>query len=143
DGPTHQPIEHVVGLRMIPNLAVHRPADAVATAGCWQLSLERQDRPPLLCLSRQNLPHLRRERTDNVPGRGASRLGPAAAARGVVIGGTGSEVQVALAAADQLEARRIGGDVVSMPCWSLFDAQHAEYRDVLLPRDGTLIVPIE
>jgi len=143
DGPTHQPIEHVMGLRMIPNLAVYRPADAVETAECWQLSLERQDGPSLLCLSRQNLPQLRLERTDNLSARGAYRLRPAAAARRVVIIGTGSEVQVALAAADQLEARGIGADVVSMPCWSLFDAQDAEYRDDLLPRDGTLIVSIE
>src|SRR3546814_13216916 len=74
DGPTHQPVEHVMSLRMIPNLAVYRPADAVETAECWALSLERQDGPSMLCLPRQNLPQPRPEAGANLSARGASRI---------------------------------------------------------------------
>ena len=142
DGPTHQPIEHVMSLRMIPNLAVYRPADAVETAECWALSLERRDGPSLLCLTRQNLPQVRLERSDNLSARGAYRLRAAASARRVVLLATGSEVEVAMATADALEGQGIGADVVSMPCWSLFEAQEAGYRADLLPRDA-LKVSIE
>jgi len=142
DGPTHQPVEHVMSLRMIPNLAVYRPADAVETAECWALALERRDGPSLLCLTRQNLPQVRTERTDNLSARGAYRLRTASAVRRVVLLGTGSEVEVALATAAALEGQGIGVDVVSMPCWSLFDAQDADYRKDLLPADA-LKVSIE
>jgi transketolase len=142
DGPTHQPVEHLTSLRLIPNLMVYRPADAVETAECWALSLERSEGPSLLALSRQNLPQLRTERTANLSARGAYRLRSATAARRVVLIATGSEVEVALAAAGRLEADGIGADVVSMPCWSLFDAQDEAYRDSILP-EGTLRVSIE
>jgi len=142
DGPTHQPVEHVTSLRMIPNLAVYRPADAVETAECWALSLERQDGPSLLALTRQNLPQLRDEVTENLSARGAYRLRGASARRKVVLVGTGSEVELALAVADVLEGQGIGADVISMPCWSLFDAQDAAYRADLLPQDA-LKVSIE
>jgi transketolase len=143
DGPTHQPVEHVTSLRLIPNLAVYRPADAVETAECWALALERGDGPSLLALTRQNLPQLRLERSaENLCGRGAYRLREASGARRVVLIGTGSEVELAMSVADALEAQAIGVDVVSMPCWSLFDAQEAEYRRDLLPADA-LKVSIE
>jgi transketolase len=142
DGPTHQPIEHLVSLRAIPNLAVFRPADAVETAECWALALERRDGPSLLALSRQNLPQLRVERTDNLSARGAYRLRAATAARRVVLIGTGSEVELALAVAESLEGKGIGADVVSMPCWTGFDGQDHEYRRGLLP-EGVLKVSIE
>ena len=142
DGPTHQPVEHVTSLRMIPNLAVYRPADTVETAECWALSLERQDGPSLLALTRQNLPQLRSERTENFSARGAYRLRAAGARRRVVLVATGSEVELALAVADALEGQGIGADVVSMPCWSLFDAQDAAYRTDLLPKEA-LKVSIE
>jgi transketolase len=143
DGPTHQPVEHVMSLRMIPNLAVFRPADAVETAECWALSLERHDGPSLLALTRQNLPQVRTERSaENLCARGAYRLRGASAARKVVLLATGSEVEIALKTADALEGQGIGADVVSMPCWSLFDAQDAAYRADLLPRD-VLTVSIE
>src|SRR3546814_10214537 len=74
DGPTHQPIEHVMSLRMIPNLDVYRPADAVETAECWQLALKKQDGPGLLALTPQNLPQLRLEKGENLCARGAYRL---------------------------------------------------------------------
>jgi transketolase len=136
DGPTHQPVEHLTSLRLMPNLAVYRPADAVETAECWALALERRDGPSLLALTRQNLPQLRRERTENLCARGAYRLRSAAAARKVVLIATGSEVEVAVATAEALEGQGIGTDVVSMPCWSLFDSQDEAYRADLLPGDA-------
>ncbi|MFN3388903.1 MAG: transketolase [Allosphingosinicella sp.] len=142
DGPTHQPVEHVMSLRSMPNLAVFRPADAVETAEAWALALEKADGPSLLALTRQNLPQLRLERSDNLSARGAYRLHAAQAERRVVLIATGSEVQVAVETAEALEARGIGADVVSMPCWSLFDAQDAAYRADILP-EGVLRVSIE
>jgi transketolase len=142
DGPTHQPIEHVMSLRMMPNLAVYRPADAVETAECWALALARAEGPSLLALTRQNLPQLRTGRTANLSARGGYRLRAASAPRRVVLIATGSEVEVAVAAADALEGQGIGADVVSMPCWSLFDAQDEQYRADLLP-DDSLKVSIE
>jgi transketolase len=142
DGPTHQPVEHLTSLRLIPNLAVYRPADAVETAECWALALERRDGPSVLALTRQNLPQLRLERSENLCARGAYRLRPASAARRVVLIATGSEVEVAVATAEALEGQGIGADVVSMPCWSLFDAQDEAYRSELLP-PGALRVSIE
>jgi transketolase len=143
DGPTHQPIEQLAGLRAIPNLAVFRPADAVETAECWSLALRRTEGPSLLALSRQNLPQLRKERSaENLCARGAYTLREAKAERRVVLIGTGSEVHVALEVADALEAQGIGADVVSMPCWSLFDGEDPIYRGDVLP-GGALLVSIE
>jgi transketolase len=142
DGPTHQPIEHVMSLRMIPNLAVFRPADAVETAECWALALERRDGPSLLALTRQNLPQVRTEASANLCARGGYRIRAAQTSRQVVLMATGSEVEVALATADALEGQGVGADVVSMPCWSLFDAQDAGYRADILPED-VLRVSIE
>jgi len=143
DGPTHQPIEQLAGLRAIPNLAVFRPADAVETAECWSLALRREEGPSLLALSRQNLPQLRLERSaENLCARGAYTLRAARAERKVVLIATGSEVQVAVNVADALEARGIGADVVSMPCWRLFDAEDPVYRADILP-GGALLVSIE
>ena len=142
DGPTHQPIEHVTSLRLIPNLEVWRPCDIVETAECWALSLARADGPSLLALTRQNLPQLRTEADENRSARGAYRLRAAAAARRVVLVATGSEVEIAVGVADRLEAAGIGADVVSMPCWSRFDAQPEDYRRDLLPADA-LKVSIE
>ncbi|MAF62684.1 MULTISPECIES: transketolase [Pseudomonadota] len=136
DGPTHQPVEHVMSLRMMPNLLTFRPGDAVETAECWELALQAQSTPTVLALTRQNLPQFRRvEAEGNQCARGAYRIKTAGNKRQVVLIGTGSEVSLALAVADQLEAAGIGADVVSMPCWSLFDAQPASYRADLLPAD--------
>jgi len=123
----------VMSLRMIPNLEVFRPADAVETAECWALSLQRKDGPSLLALSRQNLPQLRDNVAENLSAKGAYRLRAASAARQVVLIATGSEVEVALQVAEDLEGRGIGADVVSMPSWLLFDAQAAAYRADILP----------
>ncbi|WP_294328647.1 transketolase [uncultured Sphingomonas sp.] len=146
DGPTHQPIEHVMSLRIIPGLDVYRPADAVETAECWELAVQRRDGPSLLALSRQNLPQLRTEASENRSAKGAYRLKSAEADRRVILIATGSEVEIAIGVAQQLEAKGIGADVVSMPCWSRFDAQDAAYREDVLPHarpDDILRVSIE
>ncbi len=142
DGPTHQPVEHVASLRAIPGLWVFRPADAMETAECWELALRRKDGPSVLALSRQNLPALREDDDENLCLRGAYRLISSEAELKVVILATGSEVQIAAAVAEALEADDIGADVVSMPCWELFEAQDADYRDSLIP-DDVLVVSIE
>ena len=134
DGPTHQPIEHVMSLRLIPNLDVYRPCDAVETAECWALAIADANGPSLLALSRQNLPQLRTVGAgENLSARGGYRLQAAEAARRVILIATGSEVEIAVAARALLEAEGIGADVVSMPCWSRFDAQPADYRNDVLP----------
>ncbi|MBA4162634.1 MAG: transketolase [Novosphingobium sp.] len=141
DGPTHQPVEHVMSLRTIPNLLVFRPADAIETAESWALALKQANRPSVLALSRQNLPPVRFE-AEMKTAKGAYRLKAAEAARQVVLVASGSEVEIALASAAALEAEGIGADVVSMPCWELFDEQDAAYRAGLLPA-GVLKVSIE
>jgi len=141
DGPTHQPVEHVMSLRMIPNLNVYRPADVIETAECWALALESSGTPSVLALSRQNLPQLRSEGGMR-SAKGAYTLKAAEAARKVVLVATGSEVEIAFACAAALEADGIGADVVSMPCAELFDAQDAAYRAEVLPAD-VLKVSIE
>jgi transketolase len=143
DGPTHQPVEHVMSLRMIPNLNVFRPADIIETAECWNLALKDGDTPSVLALTRQNLPQLRTvEGGANLSAKGAYRLKAAAADRQVVLLATGSEVELAVNVAKALEDKGIGADVVSMPSWELFDAQSADYRADILPQ-GVLKVSIE
>jgi transketolase len=133
DGPTHQPIEHLQSLRAIPQLEVYRPADAVETAECWALALSSKH-PSVLALTRQNLPPLRtKAEAENLCARGAYRLKAAENARKVIFLATGSEVEIALGAAAQLESRGVGADVVSMPCTERFDAQPADYREDILP----------
>ena len=143
DGPTHQPVEHVMSLRMIPNLNVFRPADIIETAECWNLALKDSDTPSVLALTRQNLPQLRTvEAGANLSAKGAYRLKAAGADRKVVLLATGSEVELAVNVAKALEDQGIGADVVSMPSWELFDAQGADYRADILPQ-GVLKVSIE
>lgn len=148
DGPTHQPIEQVMSLRLIPNLNVYRPADVIETAECWAMALSTSETPSVLALTRQNLPQLRGEGDEawtmagNRCAKGAYRLRAARAARKVVLVATGSEVALAVECAEALEAQGIGADVVSMPCTELFDAQSDAYKADLLPVD-TLIISIE
>ena len=133
DGPTHQPIEHLQSLRAMPGLHVYRPADAVETAECWAAALAT-DGPSLLALSRQNLAPVRTEGSDeNLSARGAYRLKAAKAARKVILIATGSEVEIAVAVAANLESEGIGADVVSMPCTEMFDLQPDGYREDILP----------
>ncbi len=133
DGPTHQPVEHLMSLRVIPNLDVYRPADTIETAECWALAVAKLDGPSLLALSRQALPQLREDASENLSARGAYRLRAAVAPRKVALIASGSEVEIAVAVAAELEGQGIGADVISMPCWSRFDAQPQAYRDELLP----------
>jgi transketolase len=134
DGPTHQPVEHLAMLRATPNLNVFRPADIVETAECWELALAARNRPSVLVLSRQNLPMLRAMHSDlNRSARGAYLMRETAGARDVTIIATGSEVEIAHAAADLLRSRdSIGAAVVSMPCWELFEEQDEAYRNEVL-----------
>ena len=143
DGPTHQPIEHLAGLRAIPNLLVMRPADAVETAECWELALKQEKRPTVLALSRQNLPTLRLQHTDeNRSARGAYILRESDGPAQVSFLATGSEVEIAIAARDILQRQNIGARVISLPCWQLFEAQDEDYRaQILAP--GTVKVAIE
>ena len=142
DGPTHQPIEHVASLRAIPDLWVMRPADALETAECWELALERGNGPSALALTRQNLPALRDSAAENLSAKGAYRLIAATALRQVVLLATGSEVHLAANVAQALEADGIGADVVSMPCWELFEEQDVAYRSDVVPHE-VLTVSIE
>jgi transketolase len=136
DGPTHQPVEHLSALRAIPGLDVVRPADANETAVAWRTILEHTDRPAGLCLTRQNVPTW--DRSVFSSAEGAARGGYTLADAGtgdprLLLIGTGSEVQIAMAARDILEAEGIGTRVISMPCREWFDHQSVEYRESVLP----------
>jgi transketolase len=144
DGPTHQPIEHLASLRAMPGLDVFRPCDAIETAECWALSLKRKDGPSLHALTRQGLPPMRSDVSENLCAKGAYRLRSAENDRKVVLLATGSEVHLAASVAEALEAKGIGADVVSMPCWELFEAQDAAYKaDILGDQENVLRVSIE
>jgi transketolase len=134
DGPTHQPVEHFAALRAIPNLLVFRPADAIEAAECWAAALAAEKTPSVLCLSRQGLPALpaRGEPGENLSARGAYVVHEPGAPRRVTILATGSEVQLALAAARALDAEGIPAAAVSMPSWELFRRQPRDYRGAVL-----------
>ena len=133
DGPTHQPIEHLAMLRATPNLDVWRPADAVETVEAWACALASRRTPSLLALCRQGLPTLRTTASDeNLSAKGGYVLREAQGARDVTLLATGSEVEIAMAAADRLAADGFRAAVVSMPCWERFEAQSAAYRSEVL-----------
>ena len=132
DGPTHQPVEQLAGLRAIPNVLVFRPADAVETAECWELALENRTGPSILALTRQAVPTVRSEATANRAAQGAYVLAEAEGPRALTLLATGSEVAVALEAKVRLDAAGCATAVVSMPCWELFDRQDADYRAAVL-----------
>ncbi len=142
DGPTHQPIEHVASLRLIPNVDVWRPCDAVETAIAWQQSIERADGPSCLALTRQGVPHQPRsaEQLADVA-RGGYVLRDCDGTPEVIMIATGSEVALAVAAAERLDGRRVR--VVSMPCVERFEAQDAPYRESVLPAAVTARVAVE
>ena len=144
DGPTHQPIEQLMGLRTIPNLVVLRPADATETVEAWKVAFQRRG-PTALILSRQNLPVL--ERGVLAPATGVQRGGyvlwHAAQRPDVILIGTGSEVPIALEAGMRLQEKGVASHVVSLPSWELFDAQPAEYREAVLPTGVRARVSIE
>ncbi|MEO0343584.1 MAG: transketolase [Pseudomonadota bacterium] len=143
DGPTHQPVEHLAISRATPNTNVFRPADTVETAEAWELAVTSTQTPSVLSLTRQSLPTVRAKNTGkNLTAQGAYVLEDAVGKRQVILMATGSEVAIALAARDLLEAKGIGTRVVSMPCWELFDAQDEAYRKRVLP-GGPVRVGIE
>ncbi|MFN8192634.1 MAG: transketolase [Nocardioidaceae bacterium] len=148
DGPTHQPIEHVAALRAIPGLDVVRPADANETAACWQTVLSHTDRPAGLCLTRQNVPTFPRgvdgfSDTSNVHRGGYVLLDVDGGLPDVVLIGTGSEVQIAVAARDLLAEQGVRARVVSMPCREWFDEQDESYRETVIPPTVKARVSVE
>ncbi len=143
DGPTHQPVEHLAGLRAIPNMQVWRPCDGVESAVAWRAAIERRDGPTSLVLSRQGLPHVDRtgEQVELIR-RGGYVLRNPAEAPELLLLATGSEVSLALEAAEVLLATGLAVRVVSIPCMEVFDAQDQAYRDHVLP-PGTRRLAIE
>ena len=148
DGPTHQAVEQLAALRAIPNLLVIRPGDANETRVAWQVAMETRDRPTVLVLTRQAVPTLDRDRLADAGGlrHGAyildrERVG--APAPDVILIASGSEVSLAVAAAETLRADRVRVRVVSMPCWRLFEEQSRDYRNGVLPPAVTARVAIE
>lgn len=143
DGPTHQPVEHLASLRLIPNMSVWRPCDAVESAVAWQAALERQNGPTALSFSRQTLPHCRRDKTALHNIRcGGYVLHDAKDKAEVILIATGSEVALALESAKKLATHKIAARVVSMPSVDVFEAQSKTYRQSVLP-PGVPVVAIE
>ena len=143
DGPTHQPVEHVASLRAIPNLLVFRPADTVEAMECWQVALEHKHAPSALALSRQKTPAVRTVASDkNLSAKGAYEIRAARGEAKVTLFGTGTELALALAAADVLEAEGTPTRVVSVPCFELFFQQPKTYQDSVIGR-GTVRVAVE
>jgi len=133
DGPTHQPVEHLASLRAIPGLTVLRPADTVETLEAWDIAVRNRHRPTLLALSRQDVPQLRLEAGgENLTAKGAYVIRQFKSDRDVTLIATGTEVALAIEAAEALDAEGYGVAVVSMPAWDLFDAQPEDYRDEVL-----------
>lgn len=144
DGPTHQPIEQMGALRSTPNLSTWRPADAVETASAWHAALTRRGAPTALVLSRQNLPHQPRDKRQLADiQRGGYVLKDSSAPAEVILIATGSEVGLAMEAAEALEAKGKAVRVVSMPSTDTFDAQPETYRESVLPRATTKRIAIE
>jgi transketolase len=139
DGPTHQPVEHYASLRAIPNLWFMRPADAKETVGAWKVALEREDGPVGFALTRQKVPTLEGTTVEGVA-RGAYVVHESDDTPELILIATGSEVAVAVEAAKRLD---LPTRVVSMPCWELFEAQPADYREEILPADVKARVSIE
>jgi len=143
DGPTHQPVEHLAALRAIPNLLLFRPADTVETFECWKLALESRTAPSVLALSRQKTPAVRTEGAKgNLSARGAYELKAAGGEAKVTLFASGTEVPLALKAAEQLEGEGTPTRVISVPCFELFERQDAAYQASVLGR-GTARVAVE
>jgi transketolase len=142
DGPTHQPVEHLMALRVVPNLRVIRPADANETAEAWRLAMERTDGPTALVLTRQKIATFDRSTYGDASG---TRRGAYVVAEGddAIVIATGSEVSLALEARELLEKAGVSCRVVSMPCWEIFEAQADEYRESVLPEALKARVSVE
>ena len=143
DGPTHQPVEHLASLRSIPNLNVFRPCDIIETIECWEIALKSKNKPSIICLSRQNLPLIRKEKSStNRSHKGAYIIKEFNNKKKVILMATGSEVQIALKAGEILEKKGIGTRVISLPSWELFEEQDEKYKKKILPK-GTIRIAIE
>ncbi|HKL14703.1 MAG TPA: transketolase [Balneolaceae bacterium] len=146
DGPTHQPIEHLAALRATPNVYVFRPADANETAYCWKAAIKKDDGPSVMVLTRQNLPTLDRSVYNAASGteKGAYILKEAASGTpDLILMATGSEVEIIVKAAEELEAKGVATRVVSMPCIDLFEEQSDSYKESILPQNVTARLSIE
>ena len=132
DGPTHQPIEHMAMLRSLPNYNVFRPCDTRETAAAWYTALTSKTTPTGLVLSRQNLPAL--EGTGKGALKGAYVLRDCEGTPDVLLMASGSEVELVYKAFDELAAKGVKARVISMPCWEVFEAQDAEYKESVMPK---------
>lgn len=140
DGPTHQPVEHLAALRAMPNLYMFRPADATETVECWQLALKTKDAPSAIALSRQGLPSVRTDYTEeNLCKRGAYTLAGSETESQAVIFASGSEVELALEAKAELDTKGIQTRVVSVPCFELFEEQDEDYKRALMGTENIRI----
>ena len=143
DGPTHQPIEQLEGLRAIPNLNVFRPADMNETLECWEIALKSKNTPSVIALSRQKLPYINPNFSkENKCALGAYQVKITSHDSKVTLVASGSEVELALNIQEQLKANNIESKVISMPCQELFDVQSKEYQDEILDKES-LIITIE
>jgi len=145
DGPTHQPVEHLMALRAMPNVTVIRPADANETAEAWRVALRHTSGPVALVLSRQDVPTLERgpEAPASLVEKGAYILSDSDGTPDLILIGTGTELQHAVAAGETLRAEGVRVRVVSMPSWELFEAQPQAYRDRVLPPEVKRRITIE
>jgi transketolase len=136
DGTTHQPVEQLIGLRSVPNLTVIRPADANETAHAWRVALEHTGGPVALILTRQGVPVIDQEKYAKANGleKGAYILSESEKTPQIILIGTGSEVQLLIAAQEKLKMQNIAVRVVSMPSWELFDKQDETYKEEVFPK---------
>jgi transketolase len=135
DGPTHQPVEHLASLRAIPNVYTYRPADALETAECWELAVQRKDAPSVMALTRQGLPAVRDDAATNWCERGGYVLRKGEGADDIVLIGTGSEVHLCVDAAERLASEGVSARVVSVPCMDVFLEQDENYIRSVLGKD--------
>jgi len=143
DGPTHQPIEHLMSLRLIPNLLVFRPADTIETAECWELALEHKTSPSVLALTRQSLPSIRQNTSENLCAQGGYILSPALKTWDISLIASGSEVSLALEVQKLLKLRALGTAVISMPCMDLFEKHSQAEKDTILGPAHAIRIVIE
>ena len=144
DGPTHQPIEQLVGLRTVPNLMVYRPCDAIEVAECWELALMSKNAPSVIVLSRQSLPIARsKHASQNLATLGGYVIAESETKRQVSLIASGSEVAIALQAKQELDKRGMPTAVISLPCWALFNMQSAEYKRFVLGGDNVFKLAVE
>ena len=143
DGPTHQPVEHIMSLRAIPDFRVYRPADAKETAACMKLAIKDKTTPSALLLTRQGVPILEtaQKLTDANVSKGAYVVLDCKGNPEIILLATGSEVSLAVEVANKLERKKVR--VISMPCWEIFNLQSDEYKKELIPERGNLKVSIE